>query len=60
MGDRYQYEINYATQESASYDLQGDPLKNVKLQQPDTAKALDNLTRAFYESTRYLMFNNKK
>jgi phosphoglycerol transferase MdoB-like AlkP superfamily enzyme len=60
MGDRYQYEINYATQESALYDLQGDPLKNVKLQQPDTAKALDNLTRAFYESTRYLMFNNKK
>jgi hypothetical protein len=48
------------TQQTTLYDLQGDPLKNVKAQQPDTAKALDNLTRAFYESTRYLMFNNKK
>lgn len=60
VGDRYQYEINEETGETALYDFQGDPLKNVKLQQPDTAKALDNLTRAFYESTRYLMFNNKK
>ena len=60
IGERYQYEINMKTQESALYDLQGDPLKNVKSQQPDTAKALDHLTRAFYESTRYLMFNNKK
>lgn len=60
IGDRYQYEINMKTQETTLYDLQGDPLKNVKSQQPDTAKALDNLTRAFYESTRYLMFNNKK
>jgi phosphoglycerol transferase MdoB-like AlkP superfamily enzyme len=60
IGDRYQYEINLKTQESALYDLQGDPLKNVKKEQADTAKALDNLTRGFYESTRYLMFNNKK
>ena len=60
IGERYQYEINMQTQETTLYDLQGDPLKNVKAQQPDTAKALDNLTRAFYESTRYLMFNNKK
>jgi phosphoglycerol transferase MdoB-like AlkP superfamily enzyme len=60
IGDRYQYEINTQTQETALYDIQGDPLKNVKAEQPDTAKALDNLTRAFYESTRYLMFNNKK
>lgn len=60
IGERYQYEINMQTQETNLYDFQGDPLKNVKSQQPDTAKALDNLTRAFYESTRYLMFNNKK
>jgi len=60
MGERYMYEINTYTQKSYLYDLQGDPLKDVREQQPDTAKALDNLTRAFYESTRYLMFNNKK
>jgi phosphoglycerol transferase MdoB-like AlkP superfamily enzyme len=60
IGERYQYEINTYTQKTYLYDMQGDPLKDVQQQLPDTAKALDNLTRAFYESTRYLMFNNKK
>ncbi|NLR66003.1 sulfatase-like hydrolase/transferase [Chitinophaga varians] len=60
IGDQYLYEINMATHATALYDLKGDPLKNIQAQQPDTAKNLDNLTRGFYESTRYLMFNNKK
>ncbi len=60
IGERYMYEINTKTDAAYLYDMQGDPLKNVSAQYPDTAKALDNLTRAFYESTRYLMFNNKK
>ncbi|SHN77829.1 Phosphoglycerol transferase MdoB [Chitinophaga sp. CF418] len=60
IGERYMYEINTKTQDAYLYDMLGDPLKNVSAQYPDTAKALDNLTRAFYESTRYLMFNNKK
>ncbi|MFY0253869.1 LTA synthase family protein [Chitinophaga sp. 30R24] len=60
MGDRYLYEVNQSTNATAMYDLKGDPLKNIQTQQADTAKSLDNLTRGFYESTRYLMFNNKK
>ncbi|MBW8684094.1 LTA synthase family protein [Chitinophaga rhizophila] len=60
IGERYQYEINTSSQKSYLYDMQGDPLKDVRQQYPDTANALDNLTRAYYESTRYLMFNNKK
>lgn len=60
LGDRYLYEINLVTDSTALYDLKEDPLKNIRAQQPDTAKDLDNLTRGFYESTRYLMFNNKK
>lgn len=60
IGDQYLYEINLVTNTTALYDLKGDPLKNIQAQQPDTAKNLDNLTRGFYESTRYLMFNNKK
>ncbi|MET7000825.1 LTA synthase family protein [Chitinophaga defluvii] len=59
-GKRYLYEINNNGKSTALYDLQGDPLKDVQLQQPDTARYMDNLTRGFYESTRYLMFNNKK
>ncbi|ASZ11449.1 LTA synthase family protein [Chitinophaga pendula] len=60
IGDQYLYEINNDTGITGLYDLKGDPLKNVQQQLPDTAKALDNLTRGIYESTRYLMFNNRK
>lgn len=60
IGDQYLYEVNDKTGEPALYDLKGDPQKNVTAQLPDTAKYLDNLTRGYYESTRYLLFNNKK
>jgi phosphoglycerol transferase MdoB-like AlkP superfamily enzyme len=60
IGERYQYEINTKTKATFLYDMKGDPLKNVKDQYPDTAAKLDSLAQAFYESTRYLMFNNKK
>ncbi|PSL47589.1 phosphoglycerol transferase MdoB-like AlkP superfamily enzyme [Chitinophaga niastensis] len=60
LGDRYLYEICLKTDSAALYDLKGDPMKNIRAQLPDTAKSLDNLTRGFSESTRYLLFNNKK
>ncbi|OMP80406.1 LTA synthase family protein [[Flexibacter] sp. ATCC 35208] len=61
IGDQYQYEINMKTGEPALYDLKSkDPMKNVVKELPDTAKGLDRLAKAMYESTRYLMFNNKK
>jgi phosphoglycerol transferase MdoB-like AlkP superfamily enzyme len=60
VGDQYLYEINKKTGKTALYDLKGDPLKDVQARHTDTAHALDNLTQGFYESTRYLMFNNKK
>lgn len=60
IGDQYLYEINKKNGKTALYDLKGDALKDVQVQHADTAHALDNLTQGFYESTRYLMFNNKK
>ncbi|WP_295118357.1 LTA synthase family protein [uncultured Chitinophaga sp.] len=60
IGERYLYEINPETGETALFDLSADPLKDVKKENVDTARKMDNLTRGFYESTRYLMFNNKK
>ncbi|UYQ93869.1 sulfatase-like hydrolase/transferase [Chitinophaga horti] len=60
IGDRYLYEINPKTGETALFDLSADPLKDVKKDNLDTAQKLDKLTRGYYESTRYLMFNNKK
>ncbi|MBV8252881.1 MAG: sulfatase-like hydrolase/transferase [Chitinophaga sp.] len=60
MGDQYLYEVNRVTNATALYDLKVDPQRNIISQQPDTAKYLDNLTRGYYQSTRYLLFNNKK
>lgn len=60
INDHYLYELDLDKKEGALYDLQGDPLKNIKQQQPVLSRDLENLTRGFYESTRYLMFNNKK
>ncbi|RFS21109.1 LTA synthase family protein [Chitinophaga silvatica] len=60
MGPRYLYEVNYRTHAKALYDLKADPMKDVSAQLPDTARSLDSLANGFYESTRYLMFNNKK
>jgi phosphoglycerol transferase MdoB-like AlkP superfamily enzyme len=61
VGKRFLYEMNSDGKGTALYDFQGaDPLKDVQREEPDTARYMDNLTRGFYESTRYLMFNNKK
>ncbi|KAA2241795.1 sulfatase-like hydrolase/transferase [Chitinophaga agrisoli] len=60
IGDQYMYELNTRSGKTALYDLKGDALKDVQQEHADTARALNNLTHGFYESTRYLMFNNKK
>jgi len=60
IGEQYLFEVNNGTGKTALYDLKGDALKDVEAQHADTARALNNLTHGFYESTRYLMFNNKK
>lgn len=56
----YLYEIDTKTNVTGLYDLKADALKDVKQQHPQLTGDLDKLTRGFYESTRYLMFNNKK
>jgi phosphoglycerol transferase MdoB-like AlkP superfamily enzyme len=60
IGDQYLFEVNNGSGKTALYDLKGDALKDVQAQHADTARALNNLTHGFYESARYLMFNNKK
>lgn len=60
INENYLFELDLDTDETALYDLKGDPLKNIQQQQPELSRDLENLTRGFYESTRYLMFNNKK
>jgi arylsulfatase A-like enzyme len=60
MGSRFLYEMEEDSKKTSLYDLQADPLKNVEENYPDTARYLNNLLHGFYESTWYLMFNNKK
>ncbi|WP_167021148.1 LTA synthase family protein [Chitinophaga sp. Cy-1792] len=60
VGDQYMYEVNLKTGTTSLYDLKANPTKNVEAEHRDTAKYLNNLTRGYYESTRYLLFNNKK
>ncbi|WP_158618243.1 LTA synthase family protein [Chitinophaga lutea] len=57
---QYLYEVDSKTGHTGLYDLKADALKNVAQQNPGLARDMDNLTRGFYESARYLMFNNKK
>lgn len=60
ISDQYLYEIDHKTGNTSLYDLKIDALKDVKQQNPEVSRNLDNLARGFYESARYLMFNNKK
>jgi phosphoglycerol transferase MdoB-like AlkP superfamily enzyme len=60
MGSRFLYEMQEDNKATRLYDLKADPLKNVAMTYPDTAKYMDNLLNGFRESTWYLMFNNKK
>lgn len=59
-GQQYLCEIGLESGDMRLYDLKADPFRDVKEKHPETAAALDKLTRGFYESSRYLMFNNKK
>ncbi|MGH2644262.1 MAG: LTA synthase family protein, partial [Chitinophagaceae bacterium] len=60
IGSKYLYEISVDHQDSGLYDLSANPLKNVANLFPDTARYLNSLTEGFYQSTWYLMFNNKR
>ena len=60
MGKRFLFEMEEDNKQTSLYDLTKDPMKNVITEYPDTAQYLDNLLNAFYQSTWYLLFNNKK
>lgn len=60
MGRKYFCEIGVESGKMRLYDLEVNPVADISTQQPEIAEKLDKLTRGFYESSRYLMFNNKK
>lgn len=60
IGKRFLFEMEEDNKKTSLYDLNKNPMKNVMAEYPDTAKYLNNLLNAFYQSTWYLLFNNKK
>ncbi|WP_139958015.1 LTA synthase family protein [Flavicella sediminum] len=58
--DGYAYTRTIHTKKTALYDLSKDKLINIEATEPETAKKMDSLLQAFYHSTNYLYYNNKK
>ena len=55
----YYYKTNY-TNASGLYNLKEKSLEDLKQNYPSKVQKLDSLLNAYYHSTKYLYFNNKK
>lgn len=60
MGKDFLFEMDKDKTATNLYNLQADPLKDVKSMYADTTSLMSNLDHGFFESTWYLFFNNKK
>ncbi|WP_240914535.1 LTA synthase family protein [Polaribacter sp. 11A2H] len=56
----YYYEKTNISKKSGLYSLQGNSVKDIKLSNPIITQQMDSLLSAYYHSTKYLYFNNKK
>jgi len=58
--DEYYYEKTNISKKSNLYNLKDHSVKDIKLDNPKISKELDSLLSAYYHTTKYLYFNNKK
>jgi len=58
--DEYYYEKTNISKKSNLYNLKDHNVKDIKLENPKVSKELDSLLSAYYHTTKYLYFNNKK
>ncbi len=58
--DEYYYEKTNISKKSILYNLKDPNVKDIKLENPKISKELDSLLSAYYHTTKYLYFNNKK
>ncbi|MGJ8761784.1 MAG: LTA synthase family protein [Polaribacter sp.] len=58
--DSLYYSKTSISKTTGLYHLKTKELKNLTLEKPLVAKKMDSLLSAFYNSTKYLYFNNKK
>lgn len=58
--DNLYYSKTTITNTTEMYNLKEKELSNIKNENPKIAQEMDSLLNAFYHSTKYLYFNNKK
>lgn len=58
--DGFYYEKTNISKKSSLFSLESNTLKDIKLDKPDITLKMDSLLSAYYHSTKYLYFNNKK
>jgi len=56
----FYYEKTNISKTSSLYDLRTNSIENIKVEKPALTKEMDSLLAAYYHSTKYLYFNNKK
>ncbi|MEJ6674987.1 MAG: hypothetical protein QNK88_05715, partial [Polaribacter sp.] len=56
----YYLEKTNSSEKTSLFSLETNNIKDIKLEKPEIAKAMDSLLSAYYHSTKYLYFNNKK
>jgi hypothetical protein len=58
--DSLYYSKTNITNTKSLYNLKSKNLEDIKEKYPKRTKAMDSLLNAYYHSTKYLYFNNKK
>jgi phosphoglycerol transferase MdoB-like AlkP superfamily enzyme len=58
--DGFYYEKTNISKKANLYSLQTTKVKDIKLENPNIAQQMDSLLSAYYHTTKYLYFNNKK
>ncbi len=58
--DSFYYEKTNISKKAGLYSLQTNTIQDIKFDKPVIAKQMDSLLSAYYHTTKYLYFNNKK
>ena len=58
--DGYYYEKTNISKKASLYSLKTNIIKDIKLNKPNITLQMDSLLSAYYHTTKYLYFNNKK
>ena len=58
--DNFYYEKTNISKKTSLYRLDTNTIKDIKLENPRITQQMDSLLSAYYHSTKYLYFNNKK